>query len=336
MNLNFETDGLNFNNKGKPDEIATPQNICDDMSNLFNYKDCNRKIWADIYCKTGNTLESLKKHGVNKENIIAICDNKQSQMLVCRKLYGKILPEIEVEITVKSLEAYKITRRGQVYWVSDGQSNWQGIVKNNYQNAYNIVKFVILKEMEKTMSLEFTQQDDFQINNIIMNPPYNNDMYLDFVTLAKNIATGSTVAITPAKWQAKGGDKNEAFRKDIVPYMSKIVYYPDTRDVFDISELDGISYYIIGTKIVEEKNIVNKCEHQKLFENSCIRVLTEDCTLNNIGQKLIDKLKIGKTYTLMQYNKKDRYEVWLNNKVSPARNRHGVISAFSDEEAGYV
>ena len=298
MNLNFETDGVNFNNKGKPDEIATPQNICDDMSNLFDFTDCNRKIWADIYCKTGNTLESLKKHGVNKENIIAICDNKQSQMLVCRKLYGKILPEIEVEITVKSLEAYKITRRGQVYWVS----NWQDIFKNNCHNAYNIVKFVILKEMEKTMSLEFTSQDDFQINNIIMNPPYNNDIYIDFVTLAKNIASNSVVAITPAKFQAKGGEKNEVFRKDIVPYMSDIVFYPVSTDIFDIGESAGISYYTVDKNEHKDKKLKIICDGQKIIStsgeyiqsdakalvNKSIRGIIDKCSdmSNELGRRL--------------------------------------------------
>lgn len=40
--------------------------------------------------------------------------------------------------------------------------------------------------------------------------------------------------ITPAKWQAKGGPKNEAFRRDIFPFMDKIIYYPYTNDIFDI------------------------------------------------------------------------------------------------------
>lgn len=301
MSLNFETDGLNFNSKGKPDEIATPQNIADDMSNLFDYTNCNQKIWMDIFCKTGNFLASLKKQGVDKNNIAAICQTLQSQMLVCRKLYGELLPEIEVEITVKSLETYKITRRGQVYWVS----NWQDIVKNNYQDAYNIIKFVILKEMEKTMSLEFTSQDDFQINNIIMNPPYNNDMYLDFVTLAKNIATDSVVAITPAKWQAKGGAKNEQFRKNIVPHMKNIVYYPDSDDVFDIRLSGGLSYYLLDKcthSIKETKCISTRCssfnsdwEEQEIItiHRNLINNIVRKCSNNRIrleeikGQKYV-------------------------------------------------
>lgn len=55
--------------------------------------------------------------------------------------------------------------------------------------------------------------------------------------------------ITPAKWQAKGGLKNEAFRRDIVPYMSKIVYYPDCTDIFNIDIAGGITYYSIEREI---------------------------------------------------------------------------------------
>lgn len=61
------------------------------------------------------------------------------------------------------------------------------------------------------------------IDVVIGNPPYNNDIYIPFVEMRYNLASTCSVFITPAKWQAKGGEKNEAFRENIVPYMSKIV-----------------------------------------------------------------------------------------------------------------
>lgn len=268
MNLNFETDGINFNNKGKPDEIATPQHICDDMSNLFDFTDCNRKIWADIYCKTGNTLESLKKHGINKENILAICDNTQSQMLICRKLYGKIYEEIDC-----STEINTITRRGQVYYIS----NYKDIVKNNLEK-YIVDIFRTIKEQ---YMLQFTPQDDFKINNIIMNPPYNpSDLYIDFALLAKRISTEHVVVINPGKCQAKGGEKNEAFRREIMSYIEKLVYYPDTFEIFDVREQEGIIYYIFGKEESQYKNI-------KVICNSCKTFNTDDFECrDNINQTL--------------------------------------------------
>ena len=289
MNLNFETVGVNITSNKKELEIATPIHICRDMSNLFDYTNCNQKIWMDIFCKTGNTLEALKENSVSKNNIAAICNNKQSQMLVCRKLYGKLLPEIEVEIIVKSLEAYKITRRGQVYWVS----NWQDIVKNHYQDAYNIVKFVILKEMEKTMKLEWNSDKEFQINNIIMNPPYNpNDLYINFVTLAHKVASDSVVAITPAKGiNGKSDKKNDEFRQNIVSHMEEIVYYPMASDVFSIAEPGGIAYYIIDKDKHIDKNITIVCNNKEFSQEKHISnsAYTYNDTVNNILNKTCGK-----------------------------------------------
>lgn len=297
MGLNFETAGVNisYNSKGKEtiEEIATPIEICRDMSNLFDYTNCNQKIWMDIACKTGNTLEVLKKHSVNKENIVAICDNKQSQMLVCRKLYGKLLPEIEIEITVKSLEAYKITRRGQIYWVS----NWKTSVKDKHQDAYNLIKFVILKEMEKTMSLEFTSEDrEFSIDNIIMNPPYNpSDLYIDFVELAHKIASEHVVAITPAKGiNGKSDAKNDKFREVIVPYIEKAVLYKDSTDIFNIEEWGGICYYLL-TKTKNDKVFVkNVCTKNNILESDYEE--HDETKLNLYNRKVLSI--IGKVGTL--------------------------------------
>ena len=301
MNLNYETTGINFNSKGKVDEIATPQNIADGMVTLFDYTYCNRKIWMDMYCKTGNFLSSLKKQGVDKNNIAAICQTLQSQMLVCRKLYGKILPEIEVEIKIKSLESCKVTRRGQVYYISD----WKEKVKNNHQEAYNLIKFVVMKEMENTMSLEFIQQEDFKINNIIMNPPYNpSDLYIDFVELAHNIASENVVAITPAKGiNGKADAKNDKFRKEIVPYISKAVLSRSGHDIFEVDENAGICYYLIDNEEHKIKLVKNICtDNQQIrsdFEEH------DETVLNLYNRKILSI--IGKVGTLGEGFKQSLY-----------------------------
>ena len=283
--LKFETIGVNIK-KGKAEEIATPLNICNDMADLFDYTDCNKKIWMDLYCKTGNTLEALMKHGVHSRNIAAICSTGMCQLFACRKLYGKLLPEEKVGIEVDTLKHYNITRRGQVYLI-DG---WKDKVKANRNEAYNIVKSVILKEMERTMSLDFDNSKDFGIDEIIMNPPYNNDLYLDFVTVAHKLAKNSVVAITPAKWQAKGGIENEQFRRDVAPYMSKVVYYPDATELFDIAEVDGVCFYTIDrTKKYSKKIIINRFIKNKIFDSTMEREVHGQ--LNNEAYKIINRIK---------------------------------------------
>lgn len=340
MKLNFETVGLNFNNKGKPDEIATPQNICDDMSNLFDYTDCNRKIWMDMYCKTGNFLSSLKKQGVDKNNIAAICQTLQSQMLVCRKLYGKLLPEIEVEITVKSLEAYKITRRGQVYWVS----NWQNIVKNNYQDAYNIIKFVILKEMEKTMSLEFTSEDNFQINNIIMNPPYNKGIDMDFNFLASTLAQDAFVTIQPGKCFSSDREQKIVskhtygdFRDKIVPYIEEVVFYPDCRNIFKIDQADGIVYFMCNKHkdlSNDTTTVVNKCKHGKFFNDTEVRSIIHGEMLNNTANRIVNNIieRVGKykPYTFKHIDTYKKYVVVANNQIVVGKTERSTLYSSDD------
>lgn len=270
--LNFATIGVNIGDKGKADEIATPMNICNDMVELFPKEsfENNKVIWADIYCKTGNTLKALKQHGVSKENIIAICPTPQSQLFACRQLYGKLLPEVKIDRKNKYPDVagvFDITRRGQVYYIS----NWKEIVKGKVSNTntFAIINKIILKEMRSEMSLEFTSEDSLKINNIIMNPPYNNDAYLDFVTLAHNLVTDNVVAITPAKWQAKAGQKNEQFRHEIVPYMSKIVYYPYCIDIFDITCHGGITYYLIDKQKHNNSKLSVRHKNESVFIQDC-------------------------------------------------------------------
>lgn len=98
-----------------------------------------------------------------------------------------------------------------------------------------------------------------QFNVVIGNPPYNNDIYLDFVTLAHTMSKDYSLMVTPAKWQAKATQDNIYFRQNIVPYMSHIVIYRDATEVFNIKEWGGISYYLIDKDIHNIKLIKNIC-----------------------------------------------------------------------------
>ena len=152
---------------------------------------------------------------------------------------------------------------------------------------------------------------------VIGNPPYNNDIYLDFVTLGHQLANNCSIWITPAKWQAKGGPKNEEFRKNIVPHMSKIVYYPDTREVFDIDSQGGISYFHLDKDEHKNKQLKTICSVQKLFQTNDIEICSGNYVLyNNKIQSIISKL--GKyTQLYCKNNAIDkRYNVAITNTYS--------------------
>jgi len=94
-----------------------------------------------------------------------------------------------------------------------------------------------------------------KFNVVLGNPPYNNDIYLDFVQLGFKLSKDYSLFITPAKWQTKGGRANDNFRKNIVPHMSKVVYYVDSKDIFDIVLSGGISYYMIESQVYDKKHV---------------------------------------------------------------------------------
>jgi site-specific DNA-methyltransferase (adenine-specific) len=143
-----------------------------------------------------------------------------------------------------------------------------------------------------------------KLDVVIGNPPYNNDIYIPFVETGHNLASTCSVFITPAKWQAKGGKDNERFRQDIVPHMSKIVYYPDACELFAIRLSGGITYYICDKNEHNEKNIINICNKLNIFNNEDIRPIYK--ILNNYGYKFI-KNKVFKPLFIADLPQQFRY-----------------------------
>ena len=94
------------------------------------------------------------------------------------------------------------------------------------------------------------------------NPPYNNDMYLDFVLLGHKLAKTYDLWITPAKFWAKSTcDKDEKFRSMIKGSGDSFVVYKNCKDIFDISEPGGIAYYLLGRDNKNSKYRI-KCIHK--------------------------------------------------------------------------
>lgn len=112
---------------------------------------------------------------------------------------------------------------------------------------------------------------DMKFDVVVGNPPYNNDMYLDFVLLGHRLAKSYDLWITPAKWQAKLGERNDSFRELITPYISNLIFYKNPLDVFPDTPMgnDSLSIYLVDkakhvdktftignkTKLVKDWNI---------------------------------------------------------------------------------
>ena len=92
--------------------------------------------------------------------------------------------------------------------------------------------------------------------------------------------------------------------------MSKIVFYLDAGDIFDIRETDGITYYLIGHVKHDNKTIVNRCTRNINFNNIVERKLLGTDSLNNIGNTLVTKLSTYKKYKFRN-NGNQKYMVSL-------------------------
>lgn len=155
---------------------------------------------------------------------------------------------------------------------------------------------------------------------VVGNPPYNKDIYLDFVQLGYRLSNKYTCMITPAKWQAKGGEKNEQFRKEIVPHISKIVYYPDCLDIFAIADACGISYYLID-KNNKYNNITveNKCNIKDIINSTETRSILNQESLWNIGDTIVKRIGNQKRYYINKVGIDKKYVININTQSSVMR-----------------
>lgn len=269
----FKADGMG---------MITPINVSKDIIDLLPEEVFNKDArFLDISCKSGNLLTAIRTRLMESESMIKDFPDKveRRKYIVNNQLYGIVLNESDQLIATRLVYGCLREDTNIVYIPS-------------YTERY--IRIRDIKGLQDKLK-ELTGQMKFDV--IIGNPPYNNDMYLDFVTVAKKLIEGGgqnsyVCMITPAKWQAKGGKKNEDFRDNIVPYMEKIVYYPDAFELFNIREQEGITYYTIDKNIHEYKDIrvasekIDKfrteVEHRNnvkltLFGNSIANIITK-CT----------------------------------------------------------
>ena len=152
------------------------------------------------------------------------------------------------------------------------------------------------KKQEKLLESIKEKFGTVKFDVVIGNPPYNNDLYIDFVQWGHQRANKYSLWITPAKWQAKGGDKNERFRQTIVPHMSKIVYYKHSTDVFDIQEWGGISYFVVNKENLQNSRLIkNVCCNNNTYNSDWESHKCNDIRLfSNKINSIIDKIDSNK------------------------------------------
>lgn len=294
--------------------MYTPISICRDMVNLIPDDVFNKDAkFLDIACKSGrflreimyrlmesNQMQSGSAEGRDKKKYNLAIESERKEYIMREQLFGLSLNDTVVNIARRNL---------------------YGTLDSGIDNI------IVLKEnIRKTLKEKF---GNMQFDVVVGNPPYNKDIYLDFVTFGHDLARKYDCWITPAKWQAKGGQKNEDFRKNIVPYMSKIVCYPNCSDVFLIGEQSGIAYYISDKKVYNTKEIENRSIAQTLYNNKLHREI--GLTLNNAIYRIyehIQKVQEYRAFKWVDTGTNYKYSLAINNKVNNERGVAGQYQAY--------
>ena len=163
-----------------------------------------------------------------------------------------------------------------------------------------------------------------RFNIVIGNPPYSRGIDLDFITLGFSLCDNYCIMITPAKWQTTsdthrvaGKTTYKQFRQNLVPHISEVTFYPDCKDVFDIYQCDGISYYLI-----DKRNTYSKCKVTNISKNrpeiespkTVYRSILNRETLWNCATDILNHIKGYNTLKIGDTG--GRYKVMTNRQIS--------------------
>lgn len=272
--------------------VFTPEKAASELIEILPNNIWNKDTkFIDIACKSGAFLQVIynklmedlrgeienpverRDHILNNQ-IYGICLSDFCEAVAQRRLYG----EMGIGNNIKYIDNYEELVKGEL---------------RNYKST--------IERMFKDMKFDV----------VIGNPPYNRGMDLDFVDKGFDICTKYCAMITPAKWKTADKDQKVAsktvnykdFRDKLMPHMGKVVFYPSSRDVFEIDQVDGISYYILDkTRKIDKAIIENRSSHFNLLNDVRERKITVDSVLLNKGQDIIDTVEKGGTTPKIKFN----------------------------------
>ena len=162
---------------------------------------------------------------------------------------------------------------------------------------------------------------------VIGNPPYNRGADLDFMELGHRISNICSSMITPAKWQTADESHVVAsvyatygsVRQNVVPYMKFVKFYPDCSEIFEIRNIDGLTYYLADKQKHSKTRVVNHSIHQKYFNGEVSRSILNRESLVNVGQEIVNYIKENndvKPYTFEPIHKEHKYGVYIASQLT--------------------
>ena len=322
--------------EGQLKKEATPPNIAEEMVALIpdDVIQNIKSTYLDINCKTGVLLIKIRDRIMKEcKELIEMYPNpkERRKYIDDNMLYGISWVEAYAERSRVNIYG-KVTVKGNVYYVPEAGNKakkepaYKTLIKtkDNGNLLNDTIKVICMMQFKKDMSFDV----------VIGNPPYNDGMDIDFVFKAFQLATKHVAMITPAKCftaeatqrissQYKYGD----FRRELVPHISHVCFYPCCKDVFDILQVDGIVYYLLDKNSThDECTVKNVCKYIKEFDNSLeIRNITQRQSLINVGNEIVEYLGDYTKFSIPNTYYRKRYQVWTNTQT-PGGNLSTVVA----------
>ena len=294
--------------------IFTPWDTVENMLDLIP-----EDFWTpdvtilDMYCKSGRFLVGAFRKLYNSPYLAYLSESERTLHILNKQLFGLCADMTCMLLSEANL--YGHAQYGKKHIKLVDTYDYNSVVKQRKDGIIN-----------RTLEGKFGQM---KFDLVIGNPPYNKDAYIDFVEIGHKLATQYDCWVTPAKWNVKGGQKNEQFRKEIVPYMRKIVYYPNCSDIFLIGEQSGITYYVSGKDICNTKELENRSIAQTLYNNKLHREI--GLTLNNVIYSIHEHIQKMQGYKAFKWGAtvtNRKYCLAINNKVNNERGIAGQYQAY--------
>lgn len=297
MHLSDCIGGYNFN---YPDNEPRFVNQGDVTTDLFNNKDV--KI-LEINSKTGlyalyvaYSIYMNKFLNYNKENYNEKMNEEFWKDVLDRNIFIICKTKMAVQIVKRTLAGYKDYKVNTLLM--------ENIVEELNDNIENTTKFILnpINWNEEGKNMNF--------DAVVGNPPYQEmtsghgvqakPIYNLFISMSKLMDSKYISMITPSRWFSGGMGLTE-FRKGMLndEHISKIVDYPNTKDVFNSADVPGGVNYFLW-----DKNHKDKCEVTNVINNtkfSTSRNLNEFNTFVRFNQaipiirKVFEKEKSHKT-----------------------------------------
>lgn len=207
-----------FGNSGDSEVLTQNIDTASDIVGIIpKEKFSSRTRFLDIYTKSGSFLIALIRRFMTEDDLpiyketgfennrravlnhivqyqlFGICNTLELYLIVNKQL----LKEIENQVRVIHGDELSIKDSNLILPNIKLLKNFRDKVKKQSKDLEYEVISAFKTESESCVDMKF--------DVVLGNPPYNDDLYLDFVKLGCKLAYDSVCMITPAKWTSKGG-----------------------------------------------------------------------------------------------------------------------------------